>query len=257
MSASLHLSKPQAGCKAGSGEADRQPFSADAREALALSRSALAAQFHGDVERRLDLATRLHRDVAGSLVASKALSEMLRQELSSKSLVSPALEGILNNLDTSLRQTLHIVRDLTEEQFPPALKAFGLCVALQQLVRAAAEQFVGALMFHIKGEEPKFDPSKRSHVYRLVETLIRRSVRSEGVSWIEVTFEGLGDRVEITIDHDGQQDTWDQLPPPHEQEAIRARCALLGAVLDASQAPTNRCCRLTLSVPLNAAPQVS
>ena len=213
--------------------------------------SALAAFLDKDASRRIDLSQRLHRDVAGSLVACTALSEMIRQDFSQKPDLA-AIGNMLASLDSTLRQAIQVVRDLTEEQFPPVLKAFGLCVAVQQLVRKVAEAFEGALVFHIKGDDPPLDPAKRINLYRVIETLICHCVSCPDASWVEVACVGSKNQVEFVIDFDGEGNLWTSPEDCSEREVLEARCALLGAKLDLSSAPTGNCQRLTLSIPITA-----
>ena len=61
-----------------------------------------------------------------------SLGEMMRHELANGG-DSASVGKLLGTLDATLRQTLQLVRDMTEKQFPPVLKAFGLHVALPSL----------------------------------------------------------------------------------------------------------------------------
>src|SRR6186997_2748621 len=85
----------------------------------------LGSVLHEQDARRVDLAQRLHRDVAGGLVACATMSEMIRHELG-QSGENASLSGMLTHLETTLRQTIQVVRDLTGEQIPAVLKTFGL-----------------------------------------------------------------------------------------------------------------------------------
>lgn len=72
---------------------------------------------------RVDLAHVLHKDMAGGLVACASLGEMMRHELANGG-DAASVGRLLGSLDSTLRQTLQLVRDMTEKQFPPVLKAF-------------------------------------------------------------------------------------------------------------------------------------
>ena len=210
---------------------------------------ALGSLLEDDDLRRLDLAQRLHKDVAGGLVACTAVGEMIRQDFAQRDL--PAhISSMLGSMDSTLRQALQVVRELTETQFPPVLKAFGLSVALQQLVRDLAENFVGALVLHIKGQEPAFDPTRRIGVYRMLEMLLGRCVRSSQTSWAEVTCFGNSGLAEFTIDYDGDEALWASPEYAVDNEILEARCALLGASFEVTHSPTGRCHRLILTIPL-------
>ena len=210
---------------------------------------ALGWLIQDDDLRRLDLAQGLHKDVAGGLVACTADGEMIRQEFSQRE-VSTQLATMLTSMDSTLRQSIQVVRELAELQFPPVLKAFGLCAALQQLVRDLAESFVGALVLHIKGDEPVFEPVRRICVYRMLEMLLSRCVRNSRTSWAEVTCTGAPGRAEFTIDYDSEEALWESSELGVDGQIIEARRALLGATFQVTTTPTGRCHRLVLIVPL-------
>lgn len=226
--------------------AGAEPF-ADAEPGL--SWDGLCFVLQEDDMRRLDFAQRLHKDVAGGLVACTAVGEMIRQEFAQRE-ISSHLATLLASMDSTLRQTIQVVREMTEAQFPPVLKAFGLSAALQQLVRDLAEHFVGALVLHIKGEEAVFEPVRRMSVYRLLEVLLNRCVRNPRTSWAEVTCTGTRDHAEFTIDYDCDEALWGTSESGADAQIVEARCALLDATLEVTHSPTGRCHRLLLSVPL-------
>lgn len=243
--ASFHKTESDHGLGSLNGSREESPEAPDEVNEI----NALGAMLQEDDLRRLDLAHRLHKDVAGGLVACTAVGEMIRQEFAQRDM-PPHLANLLVSMDATLRQTMQVVRELTEVQVPPVLKAFGLCAALQQLVRDHAEHFVGALVLHIRGDEPVFDAERRVCVYRMLELLLSRCVRNPRTSWAEVTCLGGGDRAEFTIDFDGDEALPVAAGLGGDGQIIEARCALLGASFQATHTPTGRCQRLVLTVPL-------
>lgn len=188
---------------------------------------ALSCLLKQDDEHRVNLAQQLHREVAGGLVAGTSLGEMIRHELAQGG-DAASVGRLLTTLDATLRQTLQVVRDMTEDQFPPVLKAFGLNVALQQLVRGLGEGFAGSLVLHINGDEPPFDLTRRLNLFRITQSLLNHCVRYAKTSWVEVACRSSSDRLEITIDHDGSDHVWTNSGAEAELAAIEARCVLLG-----------------------------
>ena len=155
---------------------------------------------------------------------------MMRHELANAA-DPDCLGRLLATLDSTVRQTLQLVRELNEGQFPPVLKAFGLHVALQQLVRAIGESFAGSLVLHINGDEPKFELACRLNLFRLMQALLRHCVRYAQTSWVEVNCHGSAEKLEITIDHDGGDSIWTEAGGGAEIAIIEARCLLLGSRL--------------------------
>jgi len=210
---------------------------------------ALSNLLKEDDAQRVDLAHLLHKDMAGGLVACASLGEMMRHELANGG-DTVSVGKLLGSLDATLRQTLQLVRDLTEKQFPPVLKAFGLHVALQQLVRNVGENFAGSLVLHINGDEPSFDLASRLNLFRIMQALLKHCVRFADTSWVEVTCRASADKLEITIDHDGGDSVWKETGAGSEMAVIEARCALLGSrmqVMGAGPGGSSRVCLLALS----------
>lgn len=196
---------------------------------------ALSSLLKQDDAHRVELSHQLHKDVAGSLVACSSLGEMMRHELAHEA-DAASLGKLLGSLDATLRQTLQLVRDMTEAQFPPVLKAFGLNVALQQLVRTIGEGFAGSLVLHISGDEPQFDLSSRLNLFRLMQAVLKHCVRYANTSWVEVSCRASREKLEITVDHDGDDNIWRDMEADSELAVIEARSALLGSRLQVVRA---------------------
>lgn len=215
---------------------------------------ALSSQLQDDDARRAEFAQHLHRDVAGSLVACASLGEMMRHELAHAA-DPDSLGKLLTSLDTTLRQALQLVRELNEGQFPPVLKAFGLHVALQQLVRGIGENFAGSLVLHINGDEPKFEFLGRLNLFRLMQALLRHCVRYAHTSWVEVSCVGSPEKLEITIDHDGGDSIWAETGDGSEIAIIEARCRLLGTRLQVMRSGPGSSSRISVTAFSTPAPR--
>ena len=219
------------------------------KNSAAMLLQALSCLLKEDDAQRVDLAHLLHKDMAGGLVACASLGEMMRHELANGA-DTVSVGKLLSSLDATLRQTLQLVRDLTEKQFPPVLKAFGLHVALQQLVRNVGENFAGSLVLHINGDEPPFDLASRLNLFRIMQALLKHCVRFANTSWVEVTCRASAEKLEITIDHDGGDSVWKETGAGSEMAVIEARCALLGSrmqVMGAGPGGSSRVCLMALS----------
>jgi signal transduction histidine kinase len=225
------------------------------KNSASLMLQALSCLLKEEDAQRVDLAHLLHKDMAGGLVACVSLGEMMRHELANGGDTS-SVGKLLGSLDSTLRQTLQLVRDMTEKQFPPVLKAFGLHVALQQLVRNVSENFAGSLVLHINGDEPSFDLTSRLNLFRIMQALLKHCVRFANTSWVEVTCRASAEKLEITIDHDGGDSIWKETGAGSELAVIEARCALLGSrmqVMGAGPGGSSRLCLMALPLPAQAA----
>jgi signal transduction histidine kinase len=201
------------------------------RNSAAVLLQALSCLLKEDDSQRVELAHLLHKDMAGGLVACASLGEMMRHELANGGDMA-AVGKLLGSMDSTLRQTLQLVRDMTEKQFPPVLKAFGLHVALQQLVRNIGESFAGSLVLHISGDEPPFDLASRLNLFRIMQALLKHCVRFANTSWVEVTCRATAEKLEITVDHDGGDGIWKETVAGSEIAVVEARCALLGSRME-------------------------
>ncbi len=218
------------------------------RNSAAMLLQALSCLLKEDDAQRVDLAHLLHKDMAGGLVACSSLGEMIRHELAHGG-DTATVGKLLGSLDSTLRQTLQLVRDMTEKQLPPVLKAFGLHVALQQLVRNIGESFAGSLVLHINGDEPAFDLASRLNLFRIMQALLKHCVRFANTSWVEVTCRASAEKLEITIDHDGGDSIWKESMAGSEMAIIEARCALLGSriqIMGAGPSGSSRVCLMAL-----------
>ncbi|MBN8419040.1 MAG: hypothetical protein J0L73_09010 [Verrucomicrobia bacterium] len=225
------------------------------RNSAAMLLQALSCLVKEEDAQRVDLAHLLHKDMAGGLVACASLGEMMRHELANGG-DAASVGKLLGSLDSTLRQTLQLVREMTEKQFPPVLKAFGLNVALQQLVRNVGENFAGSLVLHISGDEPAFDLASRLNLFRIMQALLKHCVRFADTSWVEVTCRASAEKLEITIDHDGGDSIWTEAVPGSEMAVIEARCALLGSrmqIMGAGPGGSSRLYLMALSTPAQSA----
>lgn len=182
------------------------------------------------------LSTKLHRDVAGTLVASAAVGELIRLELDPK-LASSKTVKLLTQLDAALREALQVVRELTEAQFPPTLKVFGLNAALQQHLTSLRGQFSGSVTQDTNGEEPVLPLASRLHLFRIVQSLISLCMRYSGASKIVVISQSQKNRIDVAIDHDGSDELWTCPEVAGELAVVRARCAAAECEIYVCEAP--------------------
>jgi signal transduction histidine kinase len=126
------------------------------------------------------------------------MSEMIRHEVRQSS-DNIALAGMLTNLESALRHTIQVVRDLTGEQLPAVLKTFGICGALQQL----AEEGGTRIELTLSGDEPALSLSQRLCLHHVLSALIQRIRQRANASHIEVIAMFEPSRMEILLEHDG------------------------------------------------------
>jgi signal transduction histidine kinase len=200
--------------------------------------------------RRVDLAQRLHRDVAGGLVACATMSEMIRHELRHAG-DSDALSSMLTNLESALRHTIQVVRDITGEQLPSVLKTFGIGGALRQL----AEDAGGIVALSLAGDEPALTLSQRLCLHHILSDLVHRIRSHAGAAHIELIGSFEPSRMEILIEHDGA----DVMRPLSETDtalaAVKGRISHLGArlLISRNSGGATRSVRLVMPLPITTA----
>ncbi|MFM2168524.1 MAG: hypothetical protein RIS79_2895 [Verrucomicrobiota bacterium] len=210
---------------------------------------ALADCLAAEDEMRIQLSHRLHKDVAGGLVVCSSLSEMLRHSNAQRN-DAELVARLHGELESTLRQTLGMVRDITEGLCPPVLKFFGFNAALQQIIRALSEGFGGSIMLQLDGNEPELELKDRLNLFRVVEELVHVCLQRSEASWLEITCQTGHRHWDIFIDHDGRGDSCsaDQTSP--EVVQVEARCALMAAELDVSASGAGDRVRIAVRVPL-------
>jgi signal transduction histidine kinase len=213
---------------------------------------AFAAQLAAEDVERIAFAHRLHKDVAGGMVACISLSEMMRHELG-QSQPGNRMSAYHAEFDAALRQTLGVVRDLIEGLYPPVLKVFGFNAALQQLVRFLSEAFAGSIMVQMNGEEPDLELERRLNLFRIVENLLQGCIKNADTSWLEISCQTGVDQFEISIDHDGGPAAWSTGTFLTQMPRIEARCGLIQAQFEISASGPGARTRGIVRVPLRPA----
>ncbi|RBP44405.1 hypothetical protein DES53_104225 [Roseimicrobium gellanilyticum] len=183
-----------------------------------------------DDQRRLLLAQRLHRDVAGGLVVCTSLSEMARMGCEQGDELNAIKESILK-LESSLRQAVQVVREITEEQYPLALKAFGLVFALDKLAKKMTEAGTAEVSLTVEGNEFTLPLEKRLSVYRILEALAGRCVRTGLSSMVSIHCRFSSDALEFVLLHDGEDSAAIAHGDDAELSWIKARISVLPARL--------------------------
>ncbi len=198
--------------------------------------------------RRVDLANRLHRDVAGGLVACATMSEMIRSELQNNG-GNAAMSGMLKNLEATLRQTIQVVRDLTGEQLPAVLKTFGVGCALEQLV-LEHETSSCKVDVAVTGTEPALPLSQRLSLHQILQSLVERIQEHGSASKLDVICVFEPTRVEVLIEHDGTDVMQKSSADQATLAAVKGRISLLGARLLISRNTADGLARVRLVMPL-------
>lgn len=200
-----------------------------------------------DDRRRLSLAQHLHRDVAGGLVVCTTLNEMARIGCEQGDDLATTKET-LAKLEAALKQTIQVVREITEEQYPLALKAFGLTFALDKLAKKMSEAGKAEVSVTVEGNEFSLPLEKRLSVYRILEALAARCLRSGLASMVSIHCRFSSSELEFVLLHDGDAPV---VTADAELAWVKARIAVLPAQLFVSTADPDGASSLRLVLPVS------
>jgi signal transduction histidine kinase len=153
---------------------------------------------------------------------------------------------MLTNLETALRQTIRVVRDLTGEQLPAVLKTFGIGGALRQLANDPGTP----IELTVTGEEPDLTLSQRLCLHHVISAVIGRIRAHASASHIEVIGMFEPSRLEILIEHDGADVMRAVAPDDAALATIKGRISHLGGRLLLSRSSGDGTCRARLVLPL-------
>jgi glucose-6-phosphate-specific signal transduction histidine kinase len=170
---------------------------------------------------------------------------MIRHELR-QSGGNAALTGMLTNLESALRHTIQVVRDLTGEQLPAVLKTFGIGGALQQLAESAGSR----IELTLTGDEPALPLSQRLCLHHVLSALINRIRQHANASHIEVIAMFEPARMEFLLEHDGSDVMRSLSADDATLASVKGRISHLGGRLLLSRTADSAPRRVRLVLPL-------
>jgi signal transduction histidine kinase len=148
----------------------------------------------------------LHDEVGQALTAIKMDVTVARRGIDAL----PAVESgarIVSWLDDArsiAENTLQSVRDLSQLLHPSMLDDFGLPEALRSYLRTFSKRTGISAQFIQNGREQRLPQAMEVCVYRIVQEALTNVVRHSGARNAVVTLSQTDDRLEMTIDDDGQ-----------------------------------------------------
>jgi signal transduction histidine kinase len=206
-----------------------------------------------DDQRRLKLAQSLHRDISGGLVVCNTFSEMARMGCEQGEDLASIKESIVK-LEASLKLVIQVSREITEDQYPLGLKAFGLVFALDKLARKMTGAGTAEVSLTVEGNEFGLPLEQRLSVYRILEGLAGRCVRVGAASMVSIHCSFSASELEFLLLHDGEDSVSTAERDDAELAWIKARIAVLPGRLQISCADPDGASSLRLLMPAPAKP---
>lgn len=219
-----------------------------------LSPSTVGRAMAAEDAHRLALAQRLHRDVSGGLAVCTTMLEMARFSFEHSGDAKALMEN-LDKLEQSIRQAAGVVREVTEEQYPLALKAFGLNFALEKFCQALSSDTKSSVSLSSQGGEFALPLEQRFGVYEMVAGLARRCVTAGGATVLSIQGGHQSATLEFLFVHDGADDLCTVASPDDvDWAALKARTAFYSARLLTSCSTEEGASSFRLVVPIPAKP---
>jgi len=146
------------------------------------------ALLDGEEKERMRIARELHDGINGNLAALKL------------NLNPNEKHQTLSLLD----QTMNDVRTISHNLMPDAVKKFGLKEALENYISSMNGMDVVNIHFQYLGEENNLDDERSVNVYRMVQELVKNSLKHAGANEILVQITTGIDNLQITVEDDGK-----------------------------------------------------
>lgn len=127
----------------------------------------------------------LHDDVASGLNVIHLNIHLLKRKISDQ----PELKKIIDQVETSLNESIRRTRVISHELVPPLLQKFGFQHAFHELVRTV--NATGVVQMNVEDEHlcSIDDEYKQLHLIRIIQELISNTLKYAQASNIKVEFE--------------------------------------------------------------------
>ena len=157
-------------------------------------------------EERRSLSRELHDEVGQALTAIKMDVTVARRGIDALQAPesSARIVSWLDDARSLAENTLQNVRDLSQLLHPSMLDDFGLPEALRSYLRTFSKRTGISAQFIQNGKEQRLPQATEVCVYRIVQEALTNVVRHSGARNAIVTLSQTDDRLEMTIDDDGQ-----------------------------------------------------
>lgn len=185
-------------------------------------------------EERRRIGSDLHDGLGQQLTALEFLAHRLTRKVKAQ---APELAGDSEEIGSHIRQAIALVRQLSHGLAPVSLEAGGLVDALGDLARLTSAADVKC-EFESRGTVAIEDPAVATHLYRIAQEAINNALKHSGATRVYVCLKGLEDKIELSIEDDGQGLSMKQ-ERAHGigMQVMNYRAALVGGRLEVHSSP--------------------
>lgn len=145
------------------------------------------------------IASDLHDDVASKLNVVHLNIHLLKKKLAGES----EIEKIIDQIETSLQDSIHRTRMISYELMPQMLKKFGFHFAIHELsqtINATGSIHMDIRNIHMCEIRDNF---KVLHLYRVLQELVNNTLKYAKAQNIEITFHQTGNDIIMDYTDDG------------------------------------------------------
>ena len=144
----------------------------------------------------------LHDGIGQTLAGMLMIVEVARQQS------APAVQKLLDDLRTRLREIQDLTRRMISDMSPPGLYDLGLDAALQWLAAHMRAESGLTVLLDCRFDERRLRLDTRVLVFKLVRELLRNVVKHAGVTIAHVSVEEAGDRLRVIVSDEGRGFEW-------------------------------------------------
>ncbi|MBK8623028.1 MAG: hypothetical protein IPN79_15060 [Saprospiraceae bacterium] len=143
------------------------------------------------------IAAELHDDVASKLNVIHLNVHLLKTKWG----FHPEQTVIIDQIETSLNESIRRTRMISHELMPPLLKKFGFHYTLHELVQSVnATGVISVLIEDIHHCQIK-DDHRQLHLFRIIQELISNTLKYAQATKIEISFSGSQNEEDIVLNY--------------------------------------------------------
>jgi len=111
---------------------------------------------------------------------------------------------IIDQIESSLTDSITRARDISHDLYPPILEKFGIQSALESLAGQVTRTGVLKVNLDIGHDWREFDKAGELHIYRIFQELIHNTIKHAEAKNVWISSENMGDKMKMLYKDDGK-----------------------------------------------------
>lgn len=215
----------------------------------AYQKELLVATIEAEERERQRIGSDLHDEIGSALSAAKMLLSQVAESAAASSGREAEAVALIQEI---LHNSLHDVRNISQNLHPAVLARFGLAQALHNLGLLFAEAFAGGVDVQVE-LEAALPQSHELAIYRIVQEVLNNALKHAQATRVLIRLHQQARQLTLTVEDDGQGFDYAQAGKSKAVglglKSLAARVSLLDAALHLDSAP-GRGTRVQIDVPL-------